>query len=89
MSNFGYLKNYPQFEMFADAAIEAEKVLNTSPAMSAIGSRKAFDGAACGGSAVLPGGGDLLSSRTGGTHPGGVPPQTAGKRGESGGSFLL
>lgn len=43
MSNFGYLKDYPQFEMFADAAIEAEKVLNTSPAMSAIGSRKAFE----------------------------------------------
>ena len=43
MSNFGFLKDYDQFKMFADAAIEAEKVLNTSPAMSAVGSRKAFE----------------------------------------------
>ena len=43
MSNFGFLKDYMQFKMFADAAIEAEKVLNTSPAMSAVGSRKAFE----------------------------------------------
>ena len=43
MGNFDFLRNYPQFRMFADAAIEAEKVLNTSPAMSAVGSRKAFE----------------------------------------------
>jgi len=43
MGNFSFLSDYSQFKMFSDAAIEAEKVLKTSPSMSAIGSRKALE----------------------------------------------
>ena len=43
MSNFGFLKDIKDYELFADAAIEAEKVFYTSPAMSAVGSRKALE----------------------------------------------
>lgn len=43
MSNFGFLKEISDYSLFADAAIEAEKVFSTSPAMSAVGSRKALE----------------------------------------------
>ena len=43
MSNFGFLKEKREYAMFADAAIEAEKVYFTAPAMSAVGSRKALE----------------------------------------------
>lgn len=43
MSNFAYLKNIKAYELFADACVEAEAVFNTSPAMSAIGARKALE----------------------------------------------
>ncbi len=43
MSNFEFLKSKPEFELFSAAAIEAEKVFSTSPAMCAIGSRKALE----------------------------------------------
>ena len=33
MSNFSYLSTHPEYSMFASAAIEAEKVFSTSPAM--------------------------------------------------------
>lgn len=43
MSNFGYLQNKKEYELFAFAAIEAERVYSTSPAMCAVGSRKALE----------------------------------------------
>jgi len=43
MANFEFLKGIKEYVMFADAAIEAEKVYATSPAMSAVGSRKALE----------------------------------------------
>ena len=43
MSNFSFLSFKREYALFAAAAIEAEKVYNTSPAMSAIGSRKALE----------------------------------------------
>lgn len=43
MANFDFLKNEKQYVLFANAAIEAEKVYITSPAMSAVGSRKALE----------------------------------------------
>ena len=43
MSNFGFLKDKTEYAMFADAAIEAEKVYASAPAMSAVGSRKALE----------------------------------------------
>ena len=42
-SNFEFLKSIPDYRLFATACIEAEKVLPVSPAMSAVGSRKAFE----------------------------------------------
>ena len=36
MSNFSYLSTHPEYSMFASAAIEAEKVFATSPAMCAV-----------------------------------------------------
>ncbi|MDG0792055.1 DEAD/DEAH box helicase family protein [Cohnella ginsengisoli] len=42
-ANFEFLKGQAQYKLFAEAAIEAERVLETSPAMSAVGSRKAFE----------------------------------------------
>lgn len=42
-SNFAFLKNIPEYQLFANACIEAENVLSTSAAMSAVGSRKAFE----------------------------------------------
>ncbi|HHT48590.1 MAG TPA: DEAD/DEAH box helicase family protein [Firmicutes bacterium] len=41
--NFEFLKSIPDYRLFATACIEAEKVLPVSPAMSAVGSRKAFE----------------------------------------------
>ena len=43
MANFDFLSGQSQYEMFAAAAIEAEKVFATSPAMCAIGCRKALE----------------------------------------------
>ena len=43
MANFEFLKDEKEYVLFAQAAIEAEKVFATSPAMSAVGSRKALE----------------------------------------------
>ncbi|MBP3857226.1 MAG: hypothetical protein IK990_16610, partial [Ruminiclostridium sp.] len=43
MSNFGYLAEMPDYKLFAAAAIEAERVFATSPAMCAVGCRKAAE----------------------------------------------
>jgi type I restriction enzyme R subunit len=43
MSNFDYLSTIPEFRLFAQAAIEAEKVYKTSAAMCALGTRKALE----------------------------------------------
>jgi len=42
-ANFDFLKDQPEYALFANACIEAERVLATSPAMSAVGSRKALE----------------------------------------------
>lgn len=42
-TNFEFLKNITEYELFANACIDAENVLSTSFAMSAVGSRKAFE----------------------------------------------
>jgi type I restriction enzyme R subunit len=42
-ANFEYLREYPEYTLFADACIEAERVLVTSPAMAAVASRKACE----------------------------------------------
>jgi len=42
-ANFSYLKNKTEYQLFSTACIDAENVLSTSPAMSAVGSRKAFE----------------------------------------------
>ena len=43
MSNFSYLAAKPEYSLFSSAAIEAEKVFATSPAMCAVGCRKALE----------------------------------------------
>ena len=43
MSNFSFLAQIPEYRLFSAACIEAEKVLCTSAAMCAIGSRKALE----------------------------------------------
>ena len=43
MSNFSFLAQIPEYRLFSTACIEAEKVLCTSAAMCAIGSRKALE----------------------------------------------
>ena len=43
MSNFAFLASCPSYSLFASAAIEAEKVFSTSPAMCAVGCRKALE----------------------------------------------
>ena len=43
MSNFSFLTFKTEYALFAPAAAEAEKVYSSSPAMSAIGSRKALE----------------------------------------------
>lgn len=43
MTNFSFLTTKPEYAMFAPAAVEAERVFATSPAMCAVGCRKALD----------------------------------------------
>jgi len=43
MTNFSFLETAAPYSLFAPACIEAERVLATSPAMSAVGSRKALE----------------------------------------------
>ena len=43
MANFTFLNDKTQYQLFAPAAIEAEKVFATSPAICAIGTRKALE----------------------------------------------
>ena len=43
MANFRFLQERKEYEMFAGAAIEAEKVYASSPAMCAVGCRKALE----------------------------------------------
>jgi type I restriction enzyme, R subunit len=42
-ANFKFLQGQKEYALFAPACIEAERVLATSPAMAAVGSRKAFE----------------------------------------------
>ncbi|MGE4273107.1 MAG: DEAD/DEAH box helicase family protein [Desulfitobacterium sp.] len=42
-ANFDFLKGQTEYALFSSACIEAERVLSTSPAMSAVGSRKALE----------------------------------------------
>lgn len=41
--NFAYLSSKPEYALFADACIEAERTFTTSPAMCAVGCRKALE----------------------------------------------
>lgn len=43
MSNFEFLSKISDYKLFSDAAIEAEKTFATSPAMCAVGCRKALE----------------------------------------------
>lgn len=43
MSNFEFLQNTKEYTLFASAAIEAEKVYASAPAMCAVGCRKALE----------------------------------------------
>lgn len=43
MSNFGFLSQIKEYALFAPAAIEAEKVYASAPAMCAVGCRKALE----------------------------------------------
>lgn len=43
MANFDFLLSCPEYRLFSAAAVEAEKVYHTSPAMCAIGCRKALE----------------------------------------------
>ena len=43
MSNFSFLHENTQYALFASAAIEAEKVYTSAPAMCAVGCRKALE----------------------------------------------
>ncbi len=43
MANFDYLAFRPEYKLFSSACIEAEKVFHSSPAMCAIGCRKALE----------------------------------------------
>lgn len=43
MSNFEFLTSKTEYELFAAACVEAEKVLSSSPAMSAVGARKTLE----------------------------------------------
>ena len=42
-ANFEFLQSKSEYKLFSAACIEAEKVLATSPAMAAIGSRRALE----------------------------------------------
>ncbi len=43
MTNFEFLSTISEYQLFASSAIEAEKVYATSPAMCAVGCRKALE----------------------------------------------
>lgn len=43
MTNFEFLNKIPDYQLFSKAAIEAEKVFSSSPAMCAVGCRKALE----------------------------------------------
>lgn len=43
MSNFEFLQTKPEYKLFANATIEAEKVFVSAPAMCAVGCRKALE----------------------------------------------
>lgn len=43
MTNFEFLGNITEYALFSAATIEAEKVYATSPAMCAVGCRKALE----------------------------------------------
>lgn len=43
MSNFEFLRSKKEYQLFAPAAIEAEKVYTSAPAMCAVGCRKALE----------------------------------------------
>ncbi|MCI9136196.1 MAG: DEAD/DEAH box helicase family protein [Lachnospiraceae bacterium] len=43
MSNFKFLQDKKEYTLFANAAIEAEKIYHSSPAMCAVGCRKALE----------------------------------------------
>ena len=43
MSNFEFLRGIKEYALFASAAIEAEKVYASAPAMCAVGCRKALE----------------------------------------------
>ena len=43
MTNFEFLSSIPEYALFSSATIEAEKVCSTSPAMCAVGCRKALE----------------------------------------------
>ena len=43
MGNFDYFKDYPPFSKFADAAIDAESVFNTSLPLCAMSCRRALE----------------------------------------------
>ncbi len=43
MSNFQFLQNIKEYSLFSSAAIEAEKVYHSAPAMCAVGCRKALE----------------------------------------------
>ncbi len=43
MTNFEFLSSIPEYALFSSAAIEAEKVCSISPAMCAVGCRKALE----------------------------------------------
>ena len=42
-SNFSFLKENKEYELFADACIDAENVASSAPALSVSGSRKALE----------------------------------------------
>ena len=42
-TNFSYLRDTKEYELFGPACIDAENVLSTSPVMSAVASRKALE----------------------------------------------
>ena len=42
-SNFSFLKDNKEYELFADACIDAENVASSAPALSVSGSRKALE----------------------------------------------
>ena len=43
MSNFQFLEKQTEYSLFSSAAIEAERVYSSAPAMCAVGCRKALE----------------------------------------------